>query len=134
MATGSSEAGSSLGEERVLFRAKICDREFMGGGFGMEHAYRKIWGEAIVTDRRLIAKWDDGRVDQYLLGQIRSVDFGVPRKEPLGDRNYTRRFLQDYPGIQRIRIFTINERVPVEWDSVSAPELATGIEKAIMPF
>ena len=56
MVTGSSEVGSNLGEERVLCRARICDREFMGGGFGMEHAYRKTWGEAIVTDRRLIAK------------------------------------------------------------------------------
>jgi hypothetical protein len=134
MTTGSSEVSPNVGEERVLCRARVCDREFMGGGFGMEHAYRKVWGEAIVTDRRLMAKWDDGRVDQYLLTQIRTVDFGEPRKEPLGDRNYTRRFKQDYPGIQRIRIFTVTDRAPVEWDSVSARQMASAIQDAMMPF
>jgi hypothetical protein len=134
MATGSSEVSSNLGQERVLYQARVCDREFLGGGFGMEHAYSKRWGEATVTDRRLIAKWDDGKVEQYLLTQIRSVDYGEPRKDPLGYRNYTRRFKQDNPGIQRIIISTVTDRGSIQWDSVSAGELTSAIEKAMMPF
>jgi hypothetical protein len=124
----------SADEEQVLCRAKICDRTFMGGGFGMEHAYKKLWGEAIVTSRRLIAKWEDGRTEQYLLAHIRSVDFGEPVKQPLGDRNYTRRFKQDYPGIQRVWISMVDSSSPIEWDSVLARKLATGIRQAMMPF
>jgi len=131
---GDSGNGRGAGGEQVLCRAKICDRTFMGGGFGMEHAYRKLWGEAVVTDQRVIAKWDDGRTEQYLLTDIRSVDFGEPAKQQLGDRNYTRRFKSDYPGIQRVWISTVSSRAPIEWDSVSARELATGIRQAMMPF
>jgi hypothetical protein len=130
----SREGGRDRDQEHELYRARICNRIFMGGGFGMERAYRKDWGEAIVTNQRLIAKWDDGRMEQYALAQISSIDFGMPEKQQLGDRNYTRRFMSDYPGIQRIRISTTNNRSPLEWDSVSAGELVAKIKEAIMPF
>ena|ERR1700730_6804786 len=123
-----------MNDEQVLCRARICDRIFMGGGFGMEHAYRKQWGEAIVTSQRLIAKWDDGRIEQFSLAHIRQIDFGEPRKQALGDRNYTRRFKQDNPGIQRIWIEVAGNNSLVEWDSVSARELVSGIQQAMMPF
>ena len=134
MASGSLKDGRDRDQENELYRARICDRIFMGGGFGMEHAYKKDWGEAIVTNRRLIAKWDDGRMEQYSLTQINSIEFGLPEKQQLGDRNYTRRFMSDYPGIKRVRIFTVGNRSPLEWDSVSADELASHIQDAIMPF
>jgi hypothetical protein len=133
-ASGDFGGGRSMDSEQVLCRAKICDRIFMGGGFGMEHAYRKQWGEAIVTNQRLIAKWDDGRMEQFPLAHIRGIDFGEPRKQSLGDRNYTRRFKQDNPGIQRIWIELAGSRSLVEWDSVSARELVSGIQEAMMPF
>lgn len=134
MASGGHGGGRNTSGEQVLCRARICDREFMGGGFGMEHAYKKRWGEAIVTNQRLIAKWDDGRAEQFPISQVRSVDFGEPRKEPLGLRNYTRRFKQDNPGVQRIVIYMAGSGPPQEWDSVSAGELASRIQEAMISF
>jgi hypothetical protein len=104
----------------------------MGGGFGMEHAYAKLWGQCIVSTQRIVVQWDNGDITQYPLSQIRGVH--------VSDGDYTRRFKKDYPGIMRIELDVPVKRFadPWEetgrWETTSARKLASEIQKALMPF
>ncbi len=123
--------------ERELYRTRVFRRWLLGGRFGSERNYAKLWGDCILSNQSLVVIWDNGDVLQCRLNQIHEVHVS-----PEG-RYYTRGLKKDYPGVMNIYLSVQSlegHENPLvhpgdwEWESQSARELMAQIQKARLSF
>lgn len=119
--------------ERELYRTTVCRRHWIPGGMGTERSYLTIWGDCAVTNQRIVVKWENGDISQYMLAQIRGVSVNPEGKF------YTRRFKKENPGIMHIKLTIAGHQAESwkdsgEWNTTSARELASQIQNAMLPF
>ena len=108
--------------ERELYRTRIADRAPNG----------EIGGSAdcILTDRRVLVKWDNGVLSQYMLTDITHIWC-----EPLLKNRYMKKHFGDAgAGAGQININLVTQRSSLLWYSTSAYELIKQTQKAMMPF
>ncbi len=122
-----------MAEERVLYKTRVCRRHWIPGGMGTERSYLNIWGDCAVTNQRIVVKWENGDISQYLLAQINGVS--VSPNGPF----YTRRFKKENPGILHIKLNIVGHKTESwkdsgAWNTTSARELASQIQNAMLPF
>jgi hypothetical protein len=98
-----------MAEEREVYRIKI--HEFVP----------KIDGTCIVTNLRVIVRWDHGEVAQYPFGQIRSVT---------ASNDVRHVYFQKRPGVV---IELINGK-HLTYETPEARKLASSIQNVMIPF
>jgi hypothetical protein len=104
--------------EHELYRTKVLN-------------INEVWGDCILTNRRLMVKWDNGNMSQYLLTSINNV--WSETFPPKATRSLRSKF-RDRPNPTTVKITLTHDALPIHWWSAPGRELVAQIQKAIMPF
>src|SRR5690348_5385069 len=62
-----------LEKEKELYRTRVVQMRWRGGPQSWDSSYFFSWGNLIVSNRRIVFRWDGGETSQYLLVQITSI-------------------------------------------------------------
>jgi hypothetical protein len=109
-------------DERELYRTRIVKPR---------HGVADIdrWADCILTNRRLLVKWDNGALSQHMLTDITDISCGrIVDKTQLVKKH----FADANSG--RVFISLVTSEYALSWYSTSAYELVKQIQKAMMPF